>query len=275
LTGGEGTTPPKGWNSGPSGHLLILACSKTKNHTPSPAPAIHIYDGVNFRVIRKTFRERGWPPGLQIKILSAKYGLIDATKIIKPYDQRLDKKRATGIKRHVVSELAKVPAPKTVFVNLGAEYLPAVDGLQQLFPESEITYAEGAIGLKMKAMKNWLENLHFQTATLKGYSKKAQSYLYFFPDWDDFIREPFTSDDTGATEVVRRYAHEICGNGTPYDGMLLSLAQIHVHKGILNRLNGEGSNRIYLRRRLHIPKDIILFGDCGAFSYASESRPLE
>src|SRR3990172_900462 len=112
------------------GHLLILACSQRKNEDPSLAPAIHLYDGVNYRVLRKFLLERGWPPGLQIKILSAKYGLIDASTIIKPYDLRLDKRTAEKMNKRILNDLKKLEAPASIFVNLGKDYLPATKGLE-------------------------------------------------------------------------------------------------------------------------------------------------
>lgn len=263
----------KGPRGKPSGHLLILACSQRKNDSRSPAPAIHLYDGVNYRVLRKVLLERGWPPGLQIKILSAKYGLIDATTLIEPYEQRLDEDTARKINRRTLAELRKVSLPATVFVNLGKDYLPAVDGLESVFPRSRITYAPGPIGMKMQAMKRWLEGLRYRTATTKGCSKEAQSYLYFFPDWDDFVYEPFTSEDAETTKGKRTYAHEACGSRIPFDGILLSLSHIHVRKGGLHRLTNATDGRVRLRRRLRIPGNLLLFGDCGAFSYAGESTP--
>lgn len=143
----------------PSGHLLILACSQRKKESSATALAVHLYDGVNFRVLRKVLLERGWPPGLQIKILSAKYGLIDARTPIEPYDQRLDKDAAARINARTLAQLTNVASPAAVFVNLGKDYLPAVDGLEGVFPGSEITFAEGPIGMKMSAMKRWLEGL--------------------------------------------------------------------------------------------------------------------
>ncbi|UCF80384.1 MAG: hypothetical protein JSV08_07695 [Acidobacteriota bacterium] len=256
-----------------STNLLILACSQTKNQNRSPAPAIHLYDGVNFRVLRKILLKRGWPPGLQIKILSAKYGLIDATTLIEPYEMRLDKDAARKLNKRTLAELRRIPAPATVFVNLGKDYLPAVDGLKKVFRRSKITFAPGPIGMKMKAMKQWLEGLRCRTASVKGCSKKAQSYLYFFPDWDDFIYEPFNSDEAEAIKGTKTYAHEACGNRSPFNGILLSLSHIHVGKGALHRLTDGLDGRVRLRRRLRIPSDILLLGDCGAFSFVGEAKP--
>jgi hypothetical protein len=258
------------------GHVLILACSQSKNEGKSPAPAIHLYDGVNYRVLRKVLFERGWPPGLQIKILSAKYGLIDATTLIEPYELRLDVGRAVKINKQVVKQLIDLKKslnPSFIFVNLGSDYLPAIKGLEDIFPDSKIAYAKGAIGFRMHAMKEWLERLHYRTATVHGLPIRRQSYLYFFPDWDDFIYEPFTANDNDCTQGTKTYAYEACGNRIPFDGVLFSLSHIYVGKGALHRFTDLGDHRIWLRRRLRIPQVMTLFGDCGAFSYVNEPTP--
>lgn len=255
------------------GHILILACSQTKIESESPVPAIHLYDGVNYRVIRKLFLKFGWPSGLQIKILSAKYGLIDATTLIESYNRRLDVDATAKINKKTLGQLKTLRKPISIFVNLGSDYLPAVKGLEKIFPESKITYAEGPIGMKMQAMKSWLERLRFRTASINGKSTKKHSYLYFFPDWDDFVYEPFNLDEDKYLEGEKTYAHEICGNRIPFDGILLSLSHLHLNKGALHRFDNGNGDRVRLRTRLRIPKHILLFGDCGAFSYASEPKP--
>jgi len=258
------------------GDLLILACSQTKNTKRIPAPAIHLYDGVNYRVLRKILRERGWPPGLEIKIISAKYGLIDATTLVEAYDLRLNLATAVRKNRNVLDQLRNLYGerpPSSIFINLGKDYLPAVRGIEGIFPHSKIKYAEGPIGMKMRAMKQWLEGLKYRKATPKGHPKKDSSYLYFFPDWDDFIYEPFKADEKQATRGRRTYAHEACGKRIPFDGILLSLSQIHVGKGALHRLTDIHEGHVRLRMRLRIPRDVLLFADCGAFSYVGESVP--
>jgi hypothetical protein len=258
-----------------AGHLLILGCSDRKRIAKGKLPALDLYDGVNFRVLRAFLNERGWPPGLCIKVLSAKYGLIDATALIEIYDQRLKEAGAWQMNRAAIKELARFGKPSSVFVNLGKEYLPAVNGINSLFP-GKVTYAKGGIGLKMARMKEWLLALPSKTATLPG-RKAARSYLYFFPDWDDYVREPFvheTDDDGGVGSQERVYAHEIFGAGdTPYDGILVSLAQFYAGKGALSRLDPESAEPGDLRKQMKIPDSLVLFGDCGAFSYASMDKP--
>ena len=97
-------------------------------------------------------------------------------------------------------------------------------------------------------------------------------YLYFFPDWDDFIYQPFKSDTESYIKGKRTYAHEMCGKRIPFDG-LLSLSHIFIGKGALHRHFDDNKGRVDVRRALRIPRHIALFGDCGAFSYANESEP--
>ena len=141
--------------------LLILACSGRKFKKKYPTPALELYDGVNYRVIKKTFRDNGRPENLIIKILSAKYGLIDESFNIRNYDLRFDKKTSAKEKFETIFRLNLVdPIPKEIFVNLGKDYLPAISGINEIFPKTKITYANGGIGVKMKEMKNWLMSLY-------------------------------------------------------------------------------------------------------------------
>ncbi len=55
--------------------------------------------------------------------------------------------------------------------------------------------------------------------------------------------------------------------------MLVSLAQIYTGKGTLSRLDPDKAGRGDLRNQMKIPKRLLLFGDCGAFSYAFEDKP--
>ena len=256
--------------------MLLLGCSDRKRAVKGKLPALDLYDGVNFRVLRVFLHEHGWPPGLCIKILSAKYGLIDATDLIESYDQRLDEATARQINGKVLKSLIGFGKPSSVFVNLGKDYLPAIEGIDRLFQKQRIVHAEGGIGLKMAQMKRWLNALSSTTATLPGH-ESARSYLYFFPDWDDYVSEPFvheTADEDPALRTTKQYAHEVFGaKDTPYDGMLVSLAQINTGKGTLSRLDAETADRTDLRKAMKIPKRLLLFGDCGAFSYAFEDKP--
>ena len=163
-----------------------------------------------------------------------------------------------------------------MFVNLGKDYLPAIEGIDQLFQRQRIVHAKGGIGLKMAHMKRCVMRSPSTTAGLPR-NQSGRSYLYFFPDWDDFVTVPFiheTAEQGVAVPTSKRYAHQIFGAAkTPYDGMLVSLAQLYTGKGSLSRLNPDTVKRSDLRSAMKLPKRLLLFGDCGAFSYASDYKP--
>jgi hypothetical protein len=256
-----------------AGHLLLIGCSATKRDDKGLLPAIERYDGVNFKVLRKFLLENGWPAGLVIKILSAKYGLIDVTSLIEHYDERMTPDRALCHREGVTAVLESLGPFQATFVNLGKDYLPALDGDGLSGLTRKLLSAKGGIGMKMRAMKKWLRKLPNTTATMPRTSGK-RPYLYFFPDWDDYVSVPFTGEDGTSTGTVRKYAHEIFGSKqTPYDGMLVSLAQLYTGKGALSRLDQRDVEKANLRKSMKVPTRLLLFGDCGAFSYVNEDQP--
>lgn len=263
-------------SNGSAGHLLILGCSARKRAGNGKLPAINLYDGVNFRVLRTFLHKRGWPPGLCIKIISAKYGLLDATDLIESYDVRLDEATAREMNSDILKVLAQSGKPSSIFVNLGKDYLGAITGIDQIFQQRRIIHAEGGIGSKMAHMKRWLNSIPALTAVMPG-KRSSPSYLYFFPDWDDYVAEPFVHELTNADPKPRTkklYAHEVFGaDKVPYDGMLVSLAQIYTGKGTLSRLDEKKGEQTDLRNAMRVPKRLLLFGDCGAFSYIIEDEP--
>ena len=258
------------------GHLLILGCSSKKREDYRRAPALEVYDGPNFKTLRKYFRENGWPPGLIIKIISAKYKIIDATTLIEPYDERLDKETAKKMRQRVRYHLKKIECPESVFVNMGKDYLPAVSCLKTLFDPDRIEYAKGGYVQKRQELKQWLERLPNKTAAVNSKEQSDEHpYLYFFPDWDDYVYEPFHAEETDeirkSENVERKYAHEIFEDDPPYDGLLVSLAQLRIRNGRLSRLNKKDSPNF--RDEMQVPDKLLLFGDCGAFSYIDDSDP--
>jgi hypothetical protein len=255
-----------------AGHLLIIACSDKKRGQAGMHPALELYNGGMYEVLRKFVNENGWPPGLVIKIISAKYGLLDASDLIEVYDKRLDKASAAKMQPRVIAALKKLGRFKQVFVNLGKDYLPAIQGVEEVFGSQRVQYAKGAIGLKKKAMKEWLHSLTNETAKVRGHDEQ-RPYLYFFPDWDDYISMPFCRHGTQTERKDRKYAHEIFGDKTPYDGVLVSLAQLNTGKGALSRFDKTDIPQGGLRDQMRIPERLLLFGDCGAFSYVFDDKP--
>lgn len=141
-------------------YLLIIACSQRKRLDDALLPAISRYDGGQYRVLRKAKREGHCPTNLDVLILSAEYGLIEADMQIASYEQRMNRKRASELKPQIEQDLkayAKKSVYKEVYIDLGKEYLSAIEGLTEYFTNSQITFARGRIGERQKKLKNWLE----------------------------------------------------------------------------------------------------------------------
>jgi hypothetical protein len=144
-------------------HLLIIACSQRKRLDDGLLPAIARYDGGQYRVLRKAKREGYWSNNLDVLILSAKYGLIEADMQIANYEQRMNRKRASELKPQIEQDLkayARKSAYKEVYIDLGQNYLSATEGLTEFFTDSQITFARGRIGERLGQLKGWLMQKH-------------------------------------------------------------------------------------------------------------------
>lgn len=145
--------------------LLLIACSSRKLHTSGLLPAIQRYDGVMYRVIRKARREGYFPENVDVKIVSAKFGLIDASTPIPDYDVRMDRQRAEELRPEVEHNLRNmIPTQKydELFINMGKTYLRAIGNLGEwMAPEVMVAYAAGGIGTKANALKAWLKSRNY------------------------------------------------------------------------------------------------------------------
>ncbi len=97
---------------------------------------------------------------------------------------------------------------------------------------------------------------------------------YFLPDWDDRVNpdfdfegdRPFPGHKPGKGDV---YAHEYFGEDDCYDGILVSRAALEQ-----NGTKRDEVSRIGLRGYLRLPRRFELMGDCGAFGYIEEPKPI-
>lgn len=69
----------------PNRGILIVACSRRKLRTKSPVPAKLLYCGPAFRIALKIAERYG----LELFVLSAKYGIVHGEDRITTYDQKL------------------------------------------------------------------------------------------------------------------------------------------------------------------------------------------
>lgn len=137
--------------------LLVQSCSATKQNVDNPVQAIDLYDGYFFKIIKKTVRADQFERELDIIIISAKHGVVEPDEEIGYYDRRMDTELANELNEDVVNAVASKVREDNydkVWVNLGKDYLPAVDGLEDAI-DVPIEYIEGCgIGMKGKRLKH-------------------------------------------------------------------------------------------------------------------------
>ena len=138
--------------------LLVLGCSQRKKLSPAELPAIERYDGVLFRVTRK-WHTQASSSDLHMMIVSAKYGLLGASDLIRDYDQRMTQERAR-ILRHAVNSRLREQLMSAryhkVFLGLGGSYRSVID--VELLDDQDISieWASGPIGAQAAQLKDWL-----------------------------------------------------------------------------------------------------------------------
>lgn len=140
--------------------LLILSCSARKQQTTTLLSAIDLYDGPAFRIVRNA-HAAGAIKQAEIRILSARYGLIGAGARLATYDQRMTPARALELQSEVTQTLfAMIQNLRidNVFVNVGRDYAPALAEFAPWCRRHDITCTEaaGGIGQRLAQLRTWL-----------------------------------------------------------------------------------------------------------------------
>jgi hypothetical protein len=138
--------------------LLILSCSKTKKHLNN-VPAIELYDGQAYRVLKKRATQN-----LETVIISAKYGFLRATDVISYYDQVMTVSQAAGMRREVSEGIMNIVSRENfrrIFISLGFPYnLTVSEELIGFLDENfHLQVAHGPIGKRLHQLKEWLGSL--------------------------------------------------------------------------------------------------------------------
>lgn len=137
-------------------HLLLLGCSRTKNPLKGNFPAIEIYNGTAFKVLRHFLKIHGWQPNLHIRILSGKYGLIDARFEIKDYDEYLTDEKVLVLRQSVMEYLKKEGKFESIFINMGRKYRLTTKEVEPHANHLFIPYAPEGMAQKNPQMIQWL-----------------------------------------------------------------------------------------------------------------------
>ena len=139
--------------------LLVIACGSKKIPTKQPVEAIRLYDGPQYRMLRKYGFARPDGP-IEIVILSAKHGLIPAQEKLTWYNQMMDDDRMLELiadtdEQATLWELAE---GRTVYMFGGALYRTVVSfWCEQCGLEFKPVAVEGSrIGEQLSQLKTWL-----------------------------------------------------------------------------------------------------------------------
>lgn len=125
--------------------LLIMSCSKAKKE--GVGKSIDIYDGPAFRVVRKYLKQSD---SIEVRIISAKYGLIHQYEEIENYDEKISKDKAAQFRQRYQREL------RTLFSSFDEVLFHGGPTYKLVLGNKEIECTSGRIGEQLKQLKNWL-----------------------------------------------------------------------------------------------------------------------
>ena len=143
-------------------YLLIIPCSKRKVLSERRIPAIDLYDGPFYRILRKFFRQHDVSQYIDILILSAKYGLIKSYDLISTYNERMTPHRAKEFSPDIYSFLKILLSKEQyqeIFINLGKTYTLALADSEELLNHYNVFWSKGQIGERMQQLKNWIQKV--------------------------------------------------------------------------------------------------------------------
>ena len=130
--------------------LLILSCSMKK--TENPGIALKVYDGPSYHILRNYLKIKR---DIDIKIISAKYGLIDGHDKILPYDYKMNKNDALIYKRIYSSEIDQIASMYKDVQFCGSKLYGSI-----IDDNYNITRVDGKIGQQLHQLKTWLYYSH-------------------------------------------------------------------------------------------------------------------
>lgn len=145
--------------------LLVQSCSKSKIQAEEPVPALKLYSGYFYKIIKKARREGDLRPDFNMCIVSAKHGVIDPTTEITTYNQRMDSERANELAEEITADLTSVIRERNhnkILINMGKEYKQALAGFEN-HVDAEVHYLSGQLGERGKQLKAILRSSSTQS----------------------------------------------------------------------------------------------------------------
>lgn len=139
--------------------LLVQSCSATKHEVAEPTPALEVYDGYFYRIIKKAIRENEFRSDIDICILSAEHGILAQDDYITSYDRRMSASRADELQEAVTESLTQRINEgnyESVVLNVGSIYRRAIGNLESSTNVAVSAIDGKGIGAKGKILKQFV-----------------------------------------------------------------------------------------------------------------------
>jgi hypothetical protein len=194
--------------------LLLLGCSQRKKLHEGLLPAIKRYDGPAFRLLRRYLRQEA-TLSIDVKILSAEYGLISDSYLLPYYDRHITKEQAKRLHYWVIRDFTTVLNSKpytNLLICLGKDYLELIHNYEAIIPDGlSVQVATGGIGKKLSVLYNWLYGAssletNQDLASTKGVGRiRGVEVTLTAEQVLDVARKALTTQDEGATSYQSWY----------------------------------------------------------------------
>ncbi|MHA2272269.1 MAG: hypothetical protein ACXACI_10425 [Candidatus Hodarchaeales archaeon] len=140
--------------------LLVVACSATKSSHEDMLAAILRYQGMAYIPLKMLLLEKSWPSNVDLWIVSAKYGLLQALQPIPHYDERLTEATLDERKRLIQKQLSNVEVSRYnhCMLNVPKLYNKICEPLEILLKSNDcqITNIPARMSERNDAMMQWL-----------------------------------------------------------------------------------------------------------------------
>ncbi len=142
--------------------LLIVSCSARKKKAPSPLRAWDLYDGVAYRLLKRSIRDGLFRTDIDIIILSALHGVLTPDSAIEWYDLKMTPEiasRQADTNTRTLSAMLRGRHYTEVFLAGGKTYAAAVEPRDVWLPEgAKFVRARGGIGMMLSQLKIWVSS---------------------------------------------------------------------------------------------------------------------
>ena len=146
-------------NVAPPRRLLILSCSSRKQKASAPLRAWDLYDGVAYRVLKRSIRDGLFRPETDIIIISALYGVLTPDSVVNWYDLKMTREiavRQASDNTRKLSDMLSDRSYAEVFLAVGKTYAAALEPTEEWMPRgAELIRARGGIGMMLSQLKAW------------------------------------------------------------------------------------------------------------------------